>query len=52
MKRLKLRKWVKVSLGVLIIIGVVSFANSFTNNAVDKCVNAGNDVNFCESGLR
>ncbi len=52
MRNLRLRKWVKVSLGILVIIGVISFANSFTNSNINKCVSAGNSQNYCERGLK
>ena len=52
MKRMKLRMWVKVVLGVALMIGLIAFNNSYTNKTIEQCVNAGNDRTYCENGLR
>lgn len=46
-----MKKWVKISLWVLVIIGIVIIANEYTNKEINKCVEAGNDRNYCEKGL-
>ncbi|MCQ2978236.1 MAG: hypothetical protein MJ245_00365 [Clostridia bacterium] len=49
---MKLRLWVKVVLVGLVFGGLIALDNKTYNDAVDQCVNAGHDVNYCESGLR
>lgn len=52
MKKRKLRKWVKVVLLVIALVGLVKFNEVITKDAIRDCVNAGNDYNMCEKGLR
>lgn len=56
MKKLKLRKWVKETLfiGILLIISgiILSMAAEYHDREIINCVEAGNSYNFCEKGLR
>ena len=52
MKKYRLKKWVKVGLISVILLGM-AFANySLTDNAIEQCVNAGNTYNYCANGLK
>ena len=48
---MKLRKWVKVVIGVLTIIGAIALLNTTTKNAINQCINNGNSYDFCYSEL-
>lgn len=51
---MRLRKWVKVTLAIIVIILLVVLVkslNNYTDNAIDKCVNAGNSRTYCEKTL-
>ena len=52
----KLRKEVKeillIGFGLVIILVAISLLNSQKDKAVNQCVNAGHDYNYCERGLR
>lgn len=52
MKKLKLKKWVKVSLLIIGVSAIIALGNNFTKKSIDKCVASGNSLNYCESGLR
>lgn len=51
-KKLKLKKWVKVTLIVIAIglLGIISMIQY--NNAVEDCVKAGHSKYFCERALK
>lgn len=51
-KKLKLRKWVKVTLIVIATIGVLAMFNKGTDRAIQSCIEAGNSVTFCERVLK
>ena len=51
-KKLKLRKWVKVTLIVIAIGVLVVFSIEFQNNAINDCVSAGHSKSYCERGLQ
>ena len=51
----RLRMWVKVVLGVIVIgllVLVFKLATDFTNNAINSCVSSGNSYEFCVRGLK
>lgn len=52
MKRLKLRGWVKSLLIILIIMTSFNWLGSSNNKAVEKCVELGNNRDFCISSLK
>lgn len=49
MKKLKLRGWVKVTLFILLVCTLLS--NQYSN-AIDDCVNNGNEYEMCSNELR
>lgn len=52
MKKLKLRKWVKVVIITLILLGVAILGNNLEKKAIDECVSAGNSYQHCVEGLK
>ena len=52
MKKLKLRRWVKVTLLGMVIISLFALNDLQYNKSVEKCVNNGNEYNYCAEGLK
>ena len=53
-KDMKLRKWVKVTIAIIVVILLVLLVkamNDYTDNAIDNCVKAGNSRTYCERAL-
>ena len=51
MKRVRLRGWVKVVIALSIIVGVVIFADKYTQDQIDRCVAGGHSQTYCENNL-
>lgn len=47
MQKLKLRKGVKIIIGLLIIIGIVLLNFKISSNAVNNCIANGQDAKVC-----
>lgn len=45
---MKLRKWVKITIGLIFIIGLLILDNIYTNKTIETCINNGVDTNICE----
>lgn len=50
MKRVK--RWVKVSMVMIITVGFIAISNNHANKAIEKCVSAGHSQEYCEAGLK
>lgn len=50
-KKLRLKKWVKIVIVISVLIGLIAGLNSYTENAINQCVTAGNKYDFCFAGL-
>ena len=51
-KEKRMKKILFITLGLLI-IGALAIANdNMTNEAIEKCVDAGHDYNYCVEGLK
>ena len=48
MKRLKLRKEIKVLLGLIILTAIIVWNFNYTNKAIETCIHNGVDSNICE----
>lgn len=49
---MKLRKWVKVALVILLLITVSVISNNEYHEAIDRCVSSGNEYQYCVEGLK
>ena len=47
MKRLKLRRWVKVTLAVIVLIGTIAILQKLDNDYMDGCIEAGYSETYC-----
>lgn len=52
MKKLKLRGWVKKSLVIMLIALSLGLLNIQSKRGIEQCVQNGNDINYCQNGLR
>ena len=52
MRKLKLRRWVKVTLIAIGFITLFIISNNHTNKAIEQCVKAGHSQSYCENGLK
>ena len=52
MKRLKLRKWVKVTLVIIGVMVAFIISNNHYNRSIDKCIKTGHTQGYCETGLK
>lgn len=48
---MKLKKWLKICLGVLVIIEIIVLANNYTNKSINDCIKSKNIRSYCEKGL-
>ena len=51
-KKLRLRSWVKKTLIITTLVATVVFQNVSYENAVRTCIQNGNNISYCENGLR
>lgn len=49
---MKLRKWVKVVLVVLVLVSVAWLGNNIEESAIDSCMENGNSYYFCAEALK
>lgn len=48
MKKLRLRSWVKVTMIIIAIVGMLSLLKSQQDKAIESCINYGNTIEYCE----
>ena len=51
-KRLRLKKWVKVTIAFIVMILLLIISEQGYRRAVDTCVSNGGDLQVCSRGLR
>lgn len=52
MKKLRLKKWVKVTLLVIMFIGLINLLNLQRERAIDECLSKGNTFSYCQVETR
>lgn len=48
MKRLKLRKEIKILLGLIILIFIIVLDNNYVEKNIERCIHNGVDSSICE----
>lgn len=48
---MRLKMWVKVVIGIIVLVGMVKLFNNFMESEIDSCVNGGHARSYCEYEL-